>query len=66
MMHSVHDSIGPWTQIGGALGDIGENKEKALPEPAHYKCAMRSKTMLKERLRKKRKVPDGNKKDNNS
>ena len=52
MVQAVHDAIGPWAQVRGALRDIGKYKEELLPGFAHGKRFMGSITVLKKRLRK--------------
>ena len=65
MMHPVHDAVSAGAQVRRSLRNISHNKKEAFPEPAHGEGSMRSITMKKEGLGKKRQVPMKNKKDNN-
>lgn len=65
MVHAMHDPVGPGTHIRGALCDIGKDKEKPFPGPAHGKGAVGGVAVLKKSLGKQRQVPMGDKKDNN-
>jgi hypothetical protein len=48
----MHDTIGSRTQIRRSLGDIRENKEKALPILIHSKRFMSGIPVLKKSLGK--------------
>jgi hypothetical protein len=65
MMQSVHDGVGSGTHIMWSLGDVGENEEKTFPSFTHGKGAVRGVAVVKESLCEKRKIPDGNKKNDN-
>jgi hypothetical protein len=47
------------------LGNVRKNEKELFPEPAHRKSFVCRITMVKERLRKKRKIPVRYKKYNN-
>jgi hypothetical protein len=64
-MHSVHNGVSPWIKERRPLGNESKHIEKTFPEFIHGKHFMRSVSMMKEGLAKKRKKPMGKKKNKN-
>jgi hypothetical protein len=60
-MHAVHYSIGARAEIRGALGNVSKYIKYTFPKFAHGKRTVGCIPVIEEGLRKKRKIPMGNK-----
>jgi hypothetical protein len=63
MVHPMHRSVAECAQVVGALKDPGEYKKCLLGKLIHRKSLVGGISMKKEGLEEERKVPVGNKKD---
>jgi hypothetical protein len=58
VMQAVHNGVGPWTHVRRTLGDIGQDKKEFFPTIAHSEGTMGRIPVLKECLRKQRRIPE--------
>lgn len=65
VVHPVHDGVGAWCKVGGALRKIGSEVKKALPRLFHRKHLVRSVAVMEKSLKEQANEPMPKKKPNN-